>query len=179
MGKNELTELEYDKLKDEQLARIGYRDNMIYLTLIAIGAVFSFAITDNSHYPALLVLPLVNFILGWTYIINDEKVSAIGRYIRKELSVRVNSSSTEDGDVFGWEFAHRSDPHRKQRKFIQCVVDILTFPFSGLLSIFIYFYLADVVSAIVEIVSLFEIILLGLLSWQFIQYADFGVGHEN
>lgn len=28
------------------------------------------------------MLPPVSVILGWTYLVNDEKISAIGRYVR-------------------------------------------------------------------------------------------------
>jgi hypothetical protein len=40
---------EYWKLKDEQHSRIEYRDHMTYLTLGAIGAVFSFAIEKPDY----------------------------------------------------------------------------------------------------------------------------------
>ena len=54
MTQDELIQLEYTKLKEEQLSRIGYRDNIVYLSIVAIGAVCSFAITDKSRYPAFL-----------------------------------------------------------------------------------------------------------------------------
>src|SRR5215217_3250792 len=74
--------IEYQKLKDEQIARIGFRDNLIYATLVAIGAILSFAITNPANYQALLILPLATFVLGWIYLSNDRKISDIGRYIR-------------------------------------------------------------------------------------------------
>lgn len=74
---------EYEKLKDEQTARIGFRDNLIYVALGVFGGLASFALTDASHMYALLIVPWVCAVLGWTYLVNDEKISAIGAYIRK------------------------------------------------------------------------------------------------
>lgn len=177
MTQDELIELEYTKLKEEQLARIGYRDNMIYLSLVAIGTVCSFAIADKSHYPAFLVLPWLNAILGWLYVVNDEKISAIGRYIRHELAARVEGSKETDMNlVFGWEIAHRSDARRVQRKVIQCAIDLLTFPLSGLLSIVAFFCLRGTASHLLSTLAVAEIVVMVILTWQFIQYEDFSKG---
>ena len=74
--------LEYEKLKEEQLKRIEFRDQMIYITLGIFGSILSFALSNKTNLYALLVIPWVCLILGWTYIVNDEKISAIGKYIR-------------------------------------------------------------------------------------------------
>ncbi len=42
---------EYEKLKDEQIAQIGFRDNLIYATLVAIGGLLSFALASRARYP--------------------------------------------------------------------------------------------------------------------------------
>jgi hypothetical protein len=60
---------EYEKLKDEQTQRIGFRDNLLYVTLGVIGAIIAVAIpnkaNDNqANYYALLVIPWVCLILG-------------------------------------------------------------------------------------------------------------------
>jgi hypothetical protein len=131
---------EFEKLKDEQIARIGFRDNLIYATLGVFGAVVSFALTDESRYPALLVLPLVSLVLGWTYLVNDEKVSAIGRYIRRDLSdrLRILTGANDAEPLFGWEIAHRDDKDRSARKHRQFVVDELTFVGSGAVGLCAY-----------------------------------------
>ncbi len=72
---------EYSALKEEQKSRIGFRDNLLYVNLAAVGAIFSFALNKPDNKYALLVLPLVSVILGWTYLVNDQKNSAIGQYI--------------------------------------------------------------------------------------------------
>ena len=131
---------EFQKLKDEQIARIAFRDNLIYVTLGVFGAIVSFALTDESRHPALLVLPLVSLVLGWTYLVNDEKVSAIGKYIRHDLSDRLHMLLGASGatPLLGWEVAHRDDKDRKSRKRRQCVVDQLTFVGSGAVGLSTY-----------------------------------------
>lgn len=76
---------EFDKLKSEQIARLGFRDNLIYVTIVAVSGILSFALTNLANYDALLLVPWATLILGWTYLVNDEKISAIGRYIRLTL----------------------------------------------------------------------------------------------
>jgi hypothetical protein len=80
---------EYNVLKTEQGQRIGFRDNIIYVTLGSFGAILSFAIADKVNYHALLLIPWVCVILGWTYLVNDDKISAIGRYIRDDLEKKI------------------------------------------------------------------------------------------
>ena len=72
---------EYSKLKDGQRSRIGFRDNLIYVTLVSIGAILSYAIRDPKNYYVFLILPLSNFVLVWTWLLNDEKITSIRKYI--------------------------------------------------------------------------------------------------
>ncbi|MFJ6724857.1 hypothetical protein ACIQPQ_08050 [Streptomyces sp. NPDC091281] len=125
---------EYQSVKDEQKARIGFRDNLLYVTLAVVAAVIA-AAAQASQPEMLLALPPVCVVLGWTYLVNDEKISAIGRYVRGELAPRlaVLAGQTE---AFGWEHFHRSDHRRYSRKAAQCAVDLLAFcvvPLSGLI----------------------------------------------
>lgn len=49
---------EYAQLKDEQRARIGFRDNLLYVTLAAVTAIT--AVTLQTKHPELmLALPVV------------------------------------------------------------------------------------------------------------------------
>ena len=90
--------LEYEKLKEEQLKRIEFRDQMIYITLGIFGGILSFALSNKTNLYALLVIPWVCLILGWTYIVNDEKISAIGKYIRLTLTEKVKTQ-TDYSDI--------------------------------------------------------------------------------
>ena len=114
---------EYDKIQ-----RIGFRDNLLYATLGIFGAVVSFALSNPANTYALLVVPWVCLVLGWTYVVNDEKISAIGRYIRLILVEKVKDKLAypEVESLFGREIAHRSDPRRGRRKIQQLVIDELT-----------------------------------------------------
>ncbi|MFF7447083.1 MULTISPECIES: hypothetical protein [unclassified Streptomyces] len=124
---------EYHTVKDEQKTRIGFRDNLLYVTLTIVAAVI--AATAQAKRPEmLLALPPVCVVLGWTYLVNDEKISAIGRHVRHDLGPRLAQLAGAER-AFTWETVHRSDSRRRQRKVIQCGVDLLAFcavPLAGL-----------------------------------------------
>ncbi|WP_327727762.1 hypothetical protein OG250_12620 [Streptomyces sp. NBC_00487] len=126
--------VEYQTVKDEQKTRIGFRDNLLYVTLTVLAAVI--AASAQAKQPAmLLALPPVCVVLGWTYLVNDEKISAIGAYVRGELGPRLAQLAGAE-KAFDWEVAHRADARRRSRKAIQCGIDLLAFcgvPFAGLL----------------------------------------------
>ncbi len=169
---------EYDKLKSEQAQRIGFRDNLLYVTLGVFGGVVSFAVSNPSNYYALLVIPWVCLILGWTYVVNDEKISAIGRYIRYKLVNKVKEH-TGYGDLetlFGWEIAHRNDKHRKRRKIQQLIVDEITFVFSGIIALSAFWFLVAKPPLGVTILSWVELLLLILLGVEMFIYADLAEG---
>ena len=170
--------LEYEKLKEEQAQRIGFRDQMIYVTLGIFGGVVSFALSDESHFYALLVIPWVCLILGWTYLVNDQKISAIGEYIRLNLTEKVKAETnySYDESIFAWEIAHRDDKRRKRRKIEQLIIDEITFVFSGLLALFAFWFPSSNLPLIIDIVCIFELILLIILGIEIILYADLAKG---
>jgi hypothetical protein len=117
---------EYKKLKDEQLARIGTRDNLIYVTLASLAAVIAATLqADASQF--LLLIPPICLVLGWTYLVNDEKISAIGRHIRNVLAPQLGDVLRTDVSIFTWEIQHRSDRFRLWRKAGQLAIDLVTF----------------------------------------------------
>jgi len=169
---------ECQKLKDEQIARIAFRDNLIYVTLGVFGAVVSFALTDVTHYPALLVLPFVSLVLGWTYIVNDQKISSIGRYIRHDLSDLLHTlvGTRDTAPLFGWEVAHRDDQNRKARKRRQFVVDELTFVGSGAIGLVAYLTLEPNPSWQLWVAFWFGVAMLVPIAVDIFRYADFAKG---
>ncbi len=169
---------EFQKLKDEQIARIGFRDNLVYVTLGVLGAIVSFALTEASRYSALLVLPFVSFVLGWTYLVNDERVSAIGRYIRRDLSDRVRAlvPAQEAEHLFGWEIAHRGDKDRKARKCRQFLVDELTFVGSGAVGLFTYWILEPSPAWPACLASSLGVVMLIWIAVDIFRFADFAKG---
>jgi len=170
---------EYIKLKDEQIQRMRFRDNLLYLTLAAFGGIVSYAVTDPSRYYAFLVLPWVCFILGWTYLVNDEKISAVGRYLRYQLSDKLEklTATEEKGLLLGWEVAHRSDKRRVSRKIFQFLVDEITFFISGLVALGIFWLKEPTLYSLpIQVLSIVELLLLCSLGiWIFV-YADFKKG---
>ncbi|MGM7442606.1 hypothetical protein [Streptomyces tunisiensis] len=161
---------EYAQLKDEQRARIGFRDNLLYVTLAAVTALTAVTL-QTKHLELMLALPVVCVVLGWTYLVNDEKISAIGRYVRTELASRLASATGTGDSLFGWETFHRSDARRISRKVTQTVVDLTTFlvtPFAALIAFWCY----STGSALLTTVSILEAATLVGLGVQFLRYAE-------
>ncbi|MEH1945199.1 MAG: hypothetical protein V7L01_33980 [Nostoc sp.] len=169
---------EYEKLKEEQAQRIGFRDNMLYVTLGVFGAILSFALSGSSNYYALLVIPWICLILGWTYLINDEKISAIGRYIRHTLVNKIQelTGNADIESIFGWEIAHRSDKRRFRRKIEQLIIDEITFVVSGIVALLAFWFLVPQPPLAVNILCVVELVLLIILAVEIFIYADLGVG---
>ncbi len=170
---------EYEKLKEEQAQRIGFRDNMLYVTIGVFGAILSFALSGSkNNYYAFLVIPWVCLILGWTYLVNDEKISAIGRYIRYILVNKIQEldPDTNIESVFGWETVHRSDKRRLRRKIEQLVIDEITFVLSGIVALLAFWFLVSQPSGTIKILCVMELVLLIILGVEILIYADLGVG---
>lgn len=169
---------EYDKLKSEQAQRIGFRDNLLYVTLALFSTVIPFALSNPTNYYALLVIPWVCLILGWTYIVNDQKISAIGHYIRYKLvdKIKEQTGYSDLETLFGWEIAHRNDPRRKRRKIQQLMIDEITFVVSGLVALVAFWYLVPSRPIGITLLSWIEWLLLIALGVETLIYADLGKG---
>lgn len=122
----DLTVVEYEQLKEEQRLRITSRDNLVYATLVAVGAVCGAALQAGSR-PLLLLLPAVCVILGWTHISNDRKVTQIGRHIRQS-----GARLSRPVEPFAWESAHQDVAGYRLHKRIQAAVSLLTFCAPGI-----------------------------------------------
>lgn len=121
----DLLVVEYEQLKKEQNSRIRTRDHLFIAMLTASAAVVAATLNAGNRPALLLLLPPVAAILGWTYLVNDEKISALGRYIRDELSPHL--AEHVGAPVFGWERVHRSDERRGTRKQLQLAADLTAF----------------------------------------------------
>ncbi|GAB2858544.1 hypothetical protein GCM10027074_27050 [Streptomyces deserti] len=159
---------EYQTVKEEQKTRIGFRDNLLYVTLTIVAAVIAAA--AQAEQPAmLLALPPVCVVLGWTYLVNDEKISAIGAYIRTDLGPRLAQLAGAQR-AFAWEIAHRSDSRRRSRKTIQCAVDLLAFCVVPLAGLAVYWAAGDVSPGLL-VLSLVEAVTVAGLGVQVVSYA--------
>ncbi|MFE4176949.1 hypothetical protein ACFRR7_33780 [Streptomyces sp. NPDC056909] len=161
---------EYDRIKEEQKARIGFRDNLLYFTLAVSTAVLAIAV-QNKHAQLLLILPVICLVLGWTYLVNDEKISAIGRYTRDQLGPRLAELSGAPGAVFGWEGYHRGDANRTTRKRLQIAVDLFTY-LALPMSCVIAFWSSRDVQPLLLTASIVQTLALAVLAWQFLRYAE-------
>lgn len=161
---------EYSQLKDEQRARIGFRDNLLYVTLAAVTAVTGVAAQARLMQLA-LALPVVCVVLGWAYLVNDEKISAIGRYTRTELAPGLGNAARLEESLFGWETYHRSDARRTSRKATQIIVDLVAFlaaPFAALIG----FWCHGTNNPLLISVSILEAAGLIVLGGLFLTYAE-------
>ncbi len=161
---------EYKKLKDEQQARIGLRDNLIYVTLAALAAVVAGTFKANFR-DVLLLLPPVCFVLGWTYLVNDQKVTAIGRHLRLVLIPQIQKALGVQAPILSWETEHRTDVRRRTRKLGQLAVDLLTFCVSGVTAILMYWARGAHAPELVAI-SFVEFALTLFLGYQIVIHSD-------
>lgn len=168
---------EYHSLKNEQAQRIGFRDHLLYAMLVAFGGVSGYALGHADHHTILLILPWLCFILGWTYVVNDEKISALGRYLRLDLSQRISTLTQVPVEtLLGWETGHRIDSHRRSRKIYQLLVDEIAFVGSGLLALVLSTSLIPSLTLWMQIVIGIDALLLLLLAYWMWIYADLQVG---
>jgi hypothetical protein len=164
---------EYRQLKGEQISRIGFRDNLIYVTLTAFGAIISFTVTTESGYISLLVIPWICLILGWTYLNNDEKITTIGRYIKDELKLKLLNEKSIDNQIFGWENYHSTNKGRKRRKINQLFIDLITFVVPGVISIVAFDYLSTIDDFYISTLIIVEIIFLIYLFIEILIHSNF------
>lgn len=164
---------EYRQLKVEQIRRIGFRDNLIYVTLTAVGAIVAFVISNKADYVVLLVIPWVCLILGWTYLVNDEKISSIGKYINEKLATKIseNIKILEKTDLFNWESFHKTNKGRKRRKLVQLFIDLFTFVGPGVGAIIGFSTLSAYTISSPFVLVVIESLLLMYLFYEIIEHA--------
>lgn len=107
---------EYWALKQEQLMRIGDRDNYVYAQVLAIGAIFGFLLKGQAPWPAAFAVPFVSGVLASLYVANDQVITQIGDYIQHDLSARIVEAAPSARVPFGWESFRLRDPRRQRRK---------------------------------------------------------------
>jgi hypothetical protein len=161
---------EYDRIKDEQKTRIGFRDNLLYFTLAAVTAVLAITVQGRQAH-LLLAVPVVCLVLGWTYLVNDVKISAVGCYIRDQLGPRLAQLTGAHGAVFGWESYHRDDVSRTTRKRLQTAVDLFTYVALPVICL-AAFWCSPAAQPLLVIISGAQTLALGVLGWQFLHYAE-------
>ncbi|GGP85906.1 hypothetical protein [Saccharothrix coeruleofusca] len=135
---------EYEALKAEQKSRIASRDRMVYVALAALTATVTPVVQQAGGPHLLLLLPVVCVVLGWTHLANDQKITAIGGYLRRHLAPALTAVDEGAARVLTWESVHRHEPLRRLDKVMQLVVDLLVFVVPSLLSTTLYWTSAAV-----------------------------------
>lgn len=162
---------EYAALKAEQNDRIKHRDNLPYVTLLAIATALAGVIQSGA--PALLLtIPTLCAILGWTRIATDEKVTAIQRYLRNDLGPRIaTAADIPRQQALAWESVVRSDPRRRQRAVLHLGADLLTFVVPAIAAP-VTWAATGPVTAVGWVAAAVGMNFAGMLAWQLFTYAD-------
>lgn len=84
-------------LRAEQLERIKQRDGFLNLNVVAVGTVGAISLSSPGRLPAILLIPWATAILGWAYVANDDKVTALGRHLYGILPAHQQAQSWEAG----------------------------------------------------------------------------------
>ena len=165
---------EYEQLKLEQTHRLNVRDNLIYVMLTVFGAIISYSLSDSQHHHSLLILPWAALILGWTYLLNDQKVSEIRKYLNTVFISNIKKTCPEKKtDVFGWENFYSESKYRRLKKIFQLFVNLTVFCFSGIAGLAIYIIKVDLLSkAAITLLMLGAVVMIILALW-FIIYSEY------
>lgn len=166
---------EYSALKSEQLKRIEHRDQIVYLQIVVIGALLGLK-SDFTESLVALVVPFPCIALGWIYLVNDQKISAIGQYIRTDLAKRYKDCVLDDRDdrddsIFNWESWNAKEAGRQFRKFVHLIINIFVFIMPGGVALVIS--VSSFNSSLANFVMGVEGVLLLVLLVKFLFYSDF------
>jgi hypothetical protein len=112
-------------------------------------------------------------VLGWTYLANDQKISAIGRHIRSVLAPQLETFLRSDIPLFTWETQHRADGYRRLRKAGQLAVDLLTFCIPALAAILVYWSTGSPTPLTTALTAI-ELVAIVALGLGIVASADFG-----
>ncbi|MCX4557854.1 hypothetical protein OHA02_16790 [Streptomyces phaeochromogenes] len=172
---DDILRVEYERLKEEQIRRIGFRDNLIYVSLAVSGAIFAYYFGGHNRAYSLLMVPFSVSVLGWTYLVNDEKISAIGKYFREELRAELVGRGCAETSTLAWESFHRNDPDRVWRKRAQTAVDLFTFCVPSVAAVVVF--LIEKHSEILPwVCSSVALLITALLIFSFWRFADHSRG---
>lgn len=120
--------LEYEKLKDEQRARITIRENLFYTAFFVVGAVFSALLTMTGLDIGYLVLTPILFVLSNAYYYNDEIIGRMNVYVQESLGPRLAAVMGLEGEtLFQWEGFTR-ETGRVRRRLYQFVANLVLYP---------------------------------------------------
>lgn len=147
---------EFAALREELLAMIKWRDQLVFISLTIAGALFTFAFSSNSSPPAnapvsrqlalYLIAPLSSAI-GGIYLVNTLRIRRIGSYIRNVIRPRVNAllASTSAVDmapqyeVLSWEVSSDRITAKWSRRILEWIILVTSFVFTGAVGQFLIY----------------------------------------
>jgi hypothetical protein len=86
---------EYTALRDEIIKRQETRFQLVSLTLIIAGTIFSFGTKDDISVIVLLIYPILGFFLALISVHNQMSLAEISRYLKEKIEDKLLS--------MGWE----------------------------------------------------------------------------
>lgn len=169
---------EYEKLKDEQSARLLIASRTTYLSVFLTLLAFCVALSEYQYRIVLLVLPFTGLALGWNYVSNHQKINAIGKYMRTSLLPRIAQTTfgEDTGKASTWEDFIMNEPTKISRALIQFFIDSCVYCFPGAIAIIAFLFNHSVPNHYIVIAATSQFILLVLLFFQFIKYVDVSKG---
>ena len=168
----EILLLEYEKLKDEQRTRIGIRENLFYIALIVVGAVFSALLTMTGLDVGYLALTPVLFIISNSYYYNDEVIARMNAYIRENLAPRLAAATgLKAEDIFQWE-GYTRGTRRIRRRLYQFVANLTLYPGASGVSLLFFVSRRSEFSEAERLGALICTLITALMLIQVLYYAD-------
>ena len=117
-------------LKAEQLERIKLRDTFLNLNIVALGLITAIAVQGQRQAAAWLVVPWLMAIMGWAYLSNDDKITAIARHLKTTPDAQTTALS--------WEVSQKGLLPPWVRRVAETVVFLLSFVLPIPVSIALY-----------------------------------------
>jgi len=131
---------EYSALRDEILTLIKWGKNLIIASLSISGAIFSFALNNQTYWSALYLVVPLSTLTGWLWIGNHWKVNTIGNYLKENISPKINhllnSQLDVHNNVLEWEEnSSKKIKSNRRERITEWLAYLLIFVGSGILSL--------------------------------------------
>lgn len=164
--------LEYEKVKDEQRARITIRENLFYTALIVVGAVFSALLSIPGIDFGYLVLTPILFVMSNAYYYNDEIIGRMNAYIQESLGPRIAAAMDLKGEpLFQWEGFTR-EGGRMRRRLYQFVANLVLYPGASATSLAFFASRRSSLSTAEQMAVIISAMITALMLIQVLHYSD-------
>jgi hypothetical protein len=125
---------EFDALRTELVERIQIQQVLLGLTITALGALLSVALsTKSSHTRLLLVAPFITSALGFAHSDQSRRINLLGAYIRHELWTEVEKLS--GGPIPSWEATFSRTFHTPFQSFLSSFYIVALFVLAPLATV--------------------------------------------